>query len=195
MQSPPIPQPTSKASSRRAPNENERTKRDSRFSQHLLTSKRRPNKGDVQDKRAVLSDQGQERRRGAPSIESEPRNNEIFSPVPSVLLQPATAPTAADATTVGSGAERAQAAALAERLVESIRVTDLGKERFEVKVRIMGIAGRGGIDVELHQDRGELSAVLKPDANAIEDADRLVQAFEREAAARGLQLETIEIER
>lgn len=128
------------------------------------------------------------------SIEGDARPNETFSPVPSVLLQPGQAPTAAQVATVGSGAERAQAAALAERLVQSIRVVDLGKERYQVQVRIAGVAGRGGIEVELQHDRGELSAVLKPDADAVQDAERLVETFRHEAARRGLQLEAIEIE-
>ncbi len=128
------------------------------------------------------------------ALEGESRPNEMFSPVPSVLLQPGAAPTAADVATVGSGAERAQAAALAERLVQSIRIVDLGKERYQVQVRIAGVGGRGGIEVELQHDRGELSAVLKPDADAVEDAGRLVETFRNEAARRGLQFETIEIE-
>lgn len=124
----------------------------------------------------------------------EAKVSEGFSPPPSVLSQPIAAPSASDATAVGSGAERAQAAALAERLVKSIRVADLGKDRYAVHVCVAGLSHRGSINVELRHEQGELKAILKPEADAIKDAHRLAEAFKSEAAERGLHIESVEVD-
>lgn len=113
-------------------------------------------------------------------------------PSPSVLLRPV-ATIAFETRVAGSGVERAHAAALADRLLESVRVGRVG-DGHEVHLRLMGVAGRGGIDVQLRHENGELTAVLRPEADSVADVDRLAKHFARELRKRGLEIEDVHVE-
>jgi hypothetical protein len=96
------------------------------------------------------------------------------------------------APAAGSGAAHAEAAALAERLVTSLRVGRSQDGRHEVRMRL-ATSSRGGIEVQLRHDRDRLEAVLHADAGSRPDADRLAELVQTELAGRGVELDTLEV--
>ncbi len=122
--------------------------------------------------------------RESPAPDAARPSLESFTPAP-VLAVPA----ASALAVAGSGWERAQAAALAERVLTSVRVGGLGGER-EVRLGL----GRSleGVEVRLRLEEGRLVASLHTDG-----PDDRVQAFaarlERELRARGIEADSVAI--
>jgi hypothetical protein len=113
---------------------------------------------------------------------------EPFRP-PSPILSP---PMAAPVRDASSGAARAEAAALAERMVVAMRVGRVGTDGHVVQLRLR--AGSGELDVRLRHEGGRLSIVLAADAAAIPAASRLEGALRSELASRGLEVDEVRIE-
>ena len=118
-----------------------------------------------------------------------------FAPPPQILAQPVGQSVTVQPPVAGSGTERAQAAAMADSLVRSMRVGKVGKDGHEVRLTIQASKGTGEIEVQIRQHEGKLTAVLVPDANNLGDAQRLVELFKSEAEARGLELDDVSVER
>jgi hypothetical protein len=118
---------------------------------------------------------------------------EAFRP-PSPVL--AALPPAASATerSAGSGVERAEAAALAERLVVAMRIGRVGRDGHVVQLRVRGAAGHD-VDVRLRYEHGRLAIVLAADAGAAPSVERLERALAGELARLGIAVDTIAIER
>jgi hypothetical protein len=114
-----------------------------------------------------------------------------FVPPPSVLAAPlATTPVAAP--TPGSASARAEAAALAERLVRSMRMGKIGRDGHEVRLRL-DVGASGDVEVRLRHLDGTLSATLVTDAPSYVDAERLAVALRHELARRGIECEDVEV--
>lgn len=110
---------------------------------------------------------------------------------PSAILAPPPAGPARPA--VGSAVDRAEAAALAERLVTGLRVGRVGRDGHVVQLRIRGAGA--DLEVRLRHEHGRLGIVLAArDARGLEDAGRISRALEGELAARGVTLDAIEVE-
>lgn len=113
-----------------------------------------------------------------------------FQPPLGVLAPPpVTAPQPPPAA--GTASAHAEAAALADRLVTSMRVGRTGRDRHEVRMRLSPRSG--AIEVRLRHEEGRLTAVLEAEPIARADAERLAQLFERELSERGLELDALEL--
>ena len=117
-----------------------------------------------------------------------------LSPPPPVLAQPVGHVQVEQVAVAGSGVERAQAAAMAERLVKSMRVGKVGHDGHEVRLCIDSPSGAGQIEIQVRQQDGRLTATLVPDANSVADAQRLVHALRAEVAKRGIALHDIAVD-
>ncbi|MEZ4286926.1 MAG: hypothetical protein R3A47_02010 [Polyangiales bacterium] len=111
---------------------------------------------------------------------------------PSVLMVPAGA--APQQSSVGSGLQRAQEAAVAQELVRSLRIGNVGKNGKLVQLRLNGASKNSEIEVELRSEGGTIVATLRGDALSQFDAQRLAERFEREARQRGLKIDAINVE-
>ena len=118
----------------------------------------------------------------------EPLTLDSFRALP--VLQP---PTASDATAAGSGLERAQAAAMAERVLHSVRVGKVSG-RHEVRLRLSS-----RVEVRLH----EVDGLLRPELHlpegaghaAIHEAEALAERLGAELTGAGIQFQDIDIVR
>lgn len=114
-----------------------------------------------------------------------------FLPPPSVLTAPlSTLPSAAPHAS--SAPARAEAAALAERLVRSMRVGKVGRDGHEVRLRLE-VGAHGEVEVRLRHSEGALTATLVAERGARGDAERLAGAVRRELAERGIECEDVEV--
>ncbi|MCU0673268.1 MAG: hypothetical protein MUE69_10805 [Myxococcota bacterium] len=123
--------------------------------------------------------------------DEEPR----WSPPPPALLPPIerSAPTAPIAGTAQAAAE---AAALAERVLSSLkvgRVAGMPEVRMRLDLGTRGLGSREGVEVRLRLDEGRVIPVLVTDrpAEAAQLAERLDTLF----AERGIDAERVVIER
>lgn len=114
-----------------------------------------------------------------------------FMPPPSILAAPLCATPSAPLVVSGAPA-RAEAAALAERLVRSMRIGKVGRDGHEVRLRL-DVGARGDVEVRLRHVDGTLSATLVTDAASYVDAERLAVALRRELSERGLVCEDVEV--
>ncbi len=148
------------------------------------------------ERRASLTDEAGARtvrdRRAAHRERDEgprPADGATFTPLPTVLLPPSAAVTAAP---VSPRTAPAEIAALADRLLRSLRVGRLADGTSMVRLQLDG-GGRGDVHVELRQTEAGLAAVVTSAdgdrARASEWADRLSAAL----GARGLDLRSIEL--
>ena len=114
-----------------------------------------------------------------------------FLPPPSVLTAPLSTlhPAAPHAS---SAAARAEAAALAERLVRSMRVGKVGRDGHEVRLRLE-VGAHGEVEVRLRHCEGALTATLVAERGTHGDAERLAGAVRRELAERGIECEDVEV--
>jgi hypothetical protein len=112
-----------------------------------------------------------------------------FTPLPTVLLPPSVA---VAATPVSPRTAPAEIAAMADRLLRSLRVGRLADGTSMVRLQLDG-GGRGDVHVELRQTEAGIAAVVSSTdgdrARAAEWADRL----SAELGARGLDLRSIEL--
>jgi hypothetical protein len=118
-----------------------------------------------------------------------PADGAAFTPLPPVLLPPATT---AAAPPTGPRTAPAELAALADRLLRSLRVGRLADGTAMVRLQLDG-GRRGDVHVELRQTEAGLSAVVEATdgdrAHASEWAERLEGAL----SARGLDLRSVEL--
>lgn len=116
-----------------------------------------------------------------------------FTPPPSVLVEPAliSPPTEMSA---GSGAAHAEAAAMAERLLSSLRVGAGSDGTREVRLRLSTRSRYAGVEVRLEQAGDSLRARLVGDPGAAGLASELGDAIARELEDRGLSLSEITVE-
>ena len=115
-----------------------------------------------------------------------------FQPPPPILSPVATP--MGSLPVAGGGTERAQAAALAEKLLASMRVGRVGAAGHEVRLRLTARRGREGIEVRLREEDGMLRAQLLAGPGERASAERLAEAVEAELHARGLHLDSLEVE-
>ena len=115
-----------------------------------------------------------------PRLEPEPRERapeplEAFSPLPSIV---ATGPSA-EPTAVGASWDRAQVAAMAERMLSSFRRSDVdGEDEVRMQLRVLDA------EVRVRLDEGRVVATLVG-----EGLEGLASTLERELRARGLESE------
>lgn len=132
--------------------------------------------------------------RRAPSLRSsrltgprEPPDLAPFAPPASVLSPPPRCGSA-EARAAGSAAAHAEAAALAERVLTSMRVGRVGPSGHEVHMRVLAGAGVE-VEVRLRHDRGRLSARVLTDATGLRDARCLADGLAAELTSRGVVLD------
>ena len=114
-----------------------------------------------------------------------------WAPPPPALLPPLTGAPVQSAP-AGSAAQHAEAAALAEQLVTSMRVGRVGKDGHEVRMRL-AIRGGTGLEVRLRAVGGSLSAELSADSGMHAEAHRIADSLREELAARGLTLDDVQV--
>lgn len=113
-----------------------------------------------------------------------------FVPPPSVLAVPlAATPVSAPP---GSSLARAEAAALAERLVRSMRVGKVGRDGHEVRLRL-DVGARADVEVRLRHVDGALTATLVTDGASHADAERLAATLRQELADRGIDCDDVDV--
>lgn len=115
-----------------------------------------------------------------------------FQPPPPALVAPQT-PSVPQPVVTGSAEAHAQAAALAERLVTSMRVGRVGRDGHEVRLRL-AMRPQAGVEVRLRMVGDQLTAVLAADADCRGEALRMAESLEQELAARGVTLGSVEVE-
>lgn len=111
-----------------------------------------------------------------------------FAPPPPALVAPPSSGAPVAPPVAGSAAERAEVAALVDRLVTSMRVGRVGRDGHEVHLRL-----GSGIDVRLRHEHGELRAELRTEGTRREEAERIAETLEREMSARGVFLAALEV--
>ena len=116
---------------------------------------------------------------------------EPFSPPPPVLAPPVLSPAAAPQS--GSALAHAEAAALAERLVTSMRVGKVGRDGHEVRMHL-AVSSRADVEVRLRLVDGALSAHLVASPGALSEAESIADALRSELDARGLSLDDVRVE-
>lgn len=122
--------------------------------------------------------------------EEAPGVLEPFRPPSSILVPP---PAAASRASIGSPLDRAEAAALAERMVTALRVGRVGRDGHLVQLRLRGPGA--DLEVRLRHEDGRLAIVLAAsDTSGLEAASRLSRALAGELQARGLAADAIEVE-
>lgn len=112
-----------------------------------------------------------------------------FTPPPSVLAAPICTNPSGPAP-AGGGLARAEAAALAERLVRSMRVGKVGRDGHEVRLRL-AVGAQGDLEVRLRHQDGALTATFVADAASHADLERLEGAVRHELRERGIECENI----
>lgn len=100
-----------------------------------------------------------------------------FRPEPAILTAPGTTAAA------GSGPARAEAAALADRLLASLRVGRRADGSHEVRLELSRGSRYDDLSVRLHQDGDALVAVIQTPPGAARRGRELARAIERELAA------------
>ena len=115
--------------------------------------------------------------------EREPEPLQAFQLPPPVLGSPLQSQ--GSAQPAGSGLERAQAAALAERLITSMRVGEVSGGH-EVRLSFRGV------EVRLREVGGVLTPTLRSEDGA--DLRSLAARVERELEAAGLRFDSVEVE-
>ncbi len=124
---------------------------------------------------------------------AEPREDLTpFQPPPPALVVPVAASVAQPAA-AGSAAAHAEAAALADRLVTSMRVGRVGRDAHEVRMRL-ALRGGSGLEVHLRVVGDRLTAVLSADPGHHHEAHRIAAALEHELSERGVPLDEITLE-
>ena len=126
--------------------------------------------------------------------ETRDRSRESDALAPFQLLPPALLPPPGASSAplvVGSAAARAEAAALAERLVTSLRVGRVGRDGHELRMKL-ALAHGSGVEVRLRSEHGTLSATLVAEPGARAAADRIAEGLAAELGARGVTCESIE---
>jgi hypothetical protein len=116
---------------------------------------------------------------------------EPFTPPPPVLCRPL-GPASVPLTT-GSALAHAEAAALADRLVTSLRVGKVGRDGHEVRMRL-AISERAEVDVRLRLVGGELTAHLVAARGAADEAEGIARALRTELSARGFSVDDVRVE-
>lgn len=148
----------------------------------------------------VLRELGGQREQGAEGEPARrgPRDDATldlapFQPPPPALAVPPGHVAATAPATGGSAQAHAEAAALADRLVTSMRVGRVGKDGHEVRMKL-ALRRDAGLEVRLRLDGGRLTATLVGEPGHRAEATRLAEALEQELAARGLDLDSVEVE-
>jgi hypothetical protein len=114
-----------------------------------------------------------------------------FSPQPAVLAAPLPGP---GPPVAGSGAERAQAAAMADRLLSQVRFGRVGEHGHVVHMQLGEASIFGGLRVQLTHEDGGLSACIVAPAGHGPLADELQRALDRELRRRGLEVRELRVE-
>ncbi len=102
-----------------------------------------------------------------------------------ILPQP---PEASQAAQAGSAIAHAQAAALAERLVTSIRLGRVGRDGHAAELRL-----DSGVAVRLRHEGGRLAIELDPDPQAYDEALELMERLRAELSRRGVEPDSLEL--
>src|SRR5262249_17960244 len=109
-----------------------------------------------------------------------------FAPPPSVLAAPPGS--RHEVPSHGDAADRAQTAALVDRLVRSMHVGRVGRGH-ELRLRLDARAGLGDLEVRLRHEDGALRASIVAHDGSSGAADRLRARLADELAARGVAVE------
>ncbi len=88
----------------------------------------------------------------------------------------------------GSALAHAQAAALAERLVTSIRLGRVGRDGHAAELRL-----DSGVAVRLRHEGGRLAIEVDPDPQAYDEGLELVERLRAELARRGVEPDSLEL--
>ena len=118
-----------------------------------------------------------------------------FQPPPSVLLSPSLSPATPAPKTAGSAAAHAETAAMAERLLDTLRIGRAADGSHQVRMRLSPNSRYAGVEVRLEEHGGELRASLLAEPGADARAAELADDIVRELRARGVDLTDVEIER
>jgi len=117
-----------------------------------------------------------------------------FHPPPPALLPP---PAAVAPPHAGSAAARAEAAALADRLVQSMRVGRVGRDGHEVRLRLRAadsLDASSGLEIRLRHEGGLVHATFVAESTSRAEAERIASALERELEERGVALGSVSID-
>ncbi len=132
-------------------------------------------------------------RAGASDIErADPTLLAPFLPPPSVLALPVTA-AGAGTPAAPRRAPTHELSALAERLLHSMRVGQIGRDGHEVRLRL-GVGAREDIEVRLRRVDGALAAMVFGERVDRAEVERLADALRAELAARGVACESVSVE-
>ncbi len=105
------------------------------------------------------------------------------------LAPPMSAPQpVAQAAQSGSALAHAQAAALAERLVSSIRLGRVGRDGHAAELRLAS-----GVAVRIRHEGGRLAIEVDPDPHAYDEALTLVRRLREELRQRGVEPDSLEL--
>ncbi|NOY92362.1 MAG: flagellar hook-length control protein FliK [Deltaproteobacteria bacterium] len=118
-----------------------------------------------------------------------------FSPPPAVLFAPTLALPAPTPVVAGSAAAQAETAAMAQRLLDTLRVGRTAGGGHQVRMRLAPGSRFAGVEVRLEEQGGELHAVLLAEPGADGRAAELAEEIVRELRERGVELESVELER
>lgn len=116
---------------------------------------------------------------------------EAFSPPPSVLSAPlgsATPPPAA-----GSGVDLARARAMADRLLESVSISEIGSKGRALRLRLRPSDGASALDVRLVERDGELHVEVDAQPDDRRAALAFAEKLAEELRGRGLDAAEIEV--
>lgn len=138
--------------------------------------------------RGANRDRADRDRLGGP--ERDPNPWAAFSPPPAVM-QPPVGVAGQPPAAAGTAAAHAQVAALAERVLTSMRVGRVGPAGHEVRMRLG--ARLEGVEVRLRHEDGRITAELHAEPWARSRATRMAQLLSSELSRRGAELESIEV--
>lgn len=125
-----------------------------------------------------------------PRVDREGDGASPFQLLPPAL-QPPPGPQAAPPAAGTAGAQ-AEVAALAERLLTSLRIGRVGHRGHEVRMRLGGALD--GVEVRLrHDDAGRVTAELHAEPSARGRAERMARLLSAELRHRGAELDSIEL--
>lgn len=112
-----------------------------------------------------------------------------FRPEPAILSPPTSA-----APVVGSGAAHAEVAALADRLLDSMRLGRRADGSHEVRLQLSRGSRYDDLEVHLVDDGDGLRAVVQTPAGAGGRGRALARAIEREFEALGRDVASVSVE-
>jgi hypothetical protein len=113
-----------------------------------------------------------------------------FLPLPTVLAAP---PGVLTASTSARPSPSQEVAALAERVLRSLRVGHVGRHGHEVRLQLR-LHARSDVEVRLRQVDGALEATVLAGTNDPTDVARLADAIRRELDARGVSCASFQVE-